>query len=470
MFRLQRSSEPVHSPHRLLEARLHGRLLSWPLAALALGGVLAVSTPPVPLQAALPPGTVVQQWNQIAEDTVIASGAFQNEGLIYMAYVSAAVYDAVVAIEGGYAPFASRIEAAPGTSVDAAVVEAAYTTLRFYFADFGSLVATLDARHMEALALLPAGPGTDAGRTVGVAAANAIIELRSNDGRITPVASTSSFPKKEPSPGVWRLTPPFTPPFDKPQTPWVGSVATFILTGSDQFHPPPPPPLTSQLWVDEFNEVKIAGAAASGTRTPEQTATARFWTANVIRQYNRLGRDLVMARSLDLMQSARLLAMMNIVGADAQISIMHWKYEFLFWRPVTVIDPSAVIADGFGPVDGFDDGNPRTAEEQGWRPLVANVPNHPEYPGAHGSITSAIAEVLTEFLGTDRLNVDIRGTDAGGALNATHHFDSAEQLREEIVGARLWAGLHYRGSTEAGVDLGRKIAHYDLDHAFKPVR
>jgi hypothetical protein len=436
----------------------------------AAGAVLVLAPPAVPLQAALPPGTVVQQWNQIAEDTVVGSGAFQNEGLIYMAYVSAAVYDAAVAIEGGYEPYAGRIEAAPGASVDAAVVEAAYTTLRFYFADVGPLVANLDARHAEALALLPAGPATSAGRDVGVAAASAIIELRTNDGRITPIASTSSFRKKDPGPGVWRLTPPFTPPFDKPQTPWVGSVATFILTGSDQFHPPPPPSLTSQRWVDEFNEVKISGAATSGSRTPAQTLTARFWTANVIRQYNRLGRDLVTARSLDLMQSARLLAMINVVGADAQISVMHWKYEFLFWRPVTAIDPTAVIADGFGPVDGFDDGNARTAEEHGWRPLVGNVPNHPEYPGAHGSLTSAVAEVLSEFFGTDQLNVDIRGTDAGGALNAMHHFDTAAELREEIVGARLWAGLHYRGSSEAGVDLGRKVAHYDLNHAFRRAR
>lgn len=42
-------------------------------------------------EAALPPGNAVQQWNKIAEHTVVGSGAFQNEGLIYMAYVSAVV-------------------------------------------------------------------------------------------------------------------------------------------------------------------------------------------------------------------------------------------------------------------------------------------------------------------------------------------------------------------------------------------
>jgi hypothetical protein len=148
---------------------------------------------------------------------------------------------------------------------------------------------------------------------------------------------------------------------------------------------------------------------------------------------------------------------------------MHWKYHFLFWRPVTAIDPSAVVDDGFGPVPGFDDGNPETVEEPGWRPLVT-TPNHPEYPAAHGSLTSAMAEVLSEFLGTRDIDMDIHGFDANGLpgnLDAVRHFDTAEQLRSEIIEARLWAGLHYRRSTEAGVELGQTVAHYDLRHAFR---
>jgi len=223
---------------------------------------------------------------------------------------------------------------------------------------------------------------------------------------------------------------------------------------------------------NEFNEIWVYGSLVSGARTAEQTAAARFWTANVIRQYNRLGRDLSTHRSLDLLQTARLLAMLNVVGADAQIAVMHWKYAYLFWRPVTAIDPFAVSNDSFGPVPGFVDGNAATAEETGWRPLVG-TPNHPEYPAAHGSITSAVAEVLTAFRGTGQIDVDIRGFDPSGALgnlSATRHFDTAAQLREEIVNARVWAGVHYRGSGEAGVDLGRSVAAYGLGRAFRPVK
>ena len=127
--------------------------------------------------------------------------------------------------------------------------------------------------------------------------------------------------------------------------------------------------------------------------------------------------------------------------------------------------------DGFGPVPGFDDGNPATVEQAGWRPL-ATTPNHPEYPAAHGTITSAMAEVLTSFLGTNRINIDLHGFDPAGAagnLDAVHHFDRAGDMRAEIVNARLWAGLHYRTSSEAGVALGRSVAKYDLRHAFRPL-
>lgn len=50
----------------------------------------------------------VAQWNKIAEDAVIRSNAFQNEGLIYMAYVSAAVYHFIVCLPDTTLPVTGR--------------------------------------------------------------------------------------------------------------------------------------------------------------------------------------------------------------------------------------------------------------------------------------------------------------------------------------------------------------------------
>ena len=418
--------------------------------------------------ATLPPGNTVQQWNKIAEDTVVGSGTFQPEGFIYMAYPSAAVYDAVVAIEGGFEPYGPPITAPPGASVDCAVVEAAYRTLRYYFSAFPVLVANLDAYYAEALSNF-GGCTTDggAGTLVGQTAATDIIDLRTDDGRMTPINVTSSFPTLPPAPSVWRLTPPFA----EPQTPWVGDVRPFVLQSLDQFLPDPPPSLQSLEWVEAFNQIKAYGALIGSARSDEQTRTALFYSANVIRQFNRVGREIADARGVGLLEMARLAAMVNLVGADALMSTFHAKYHYLFWRPVTAIDPSAVIADGFGPVPGYDDGNPATVEQTGWRPLLT-TPNHPEYPGAHPTITSAMAEVFSTFLGTNQIDLDLHGFDPAGSagnLNAVRHFDMPNDLRHEIVDARLWAGLHYRFSGVAGVVLGRNVAKYDLGHAFRPL-
>ena len=257
------------------------------------------------------------------------------------------------------------------------------------------------------------------------------------------------------SPGVWRLTPPFAPP----QTPWVGNVRPFIVQSLDQFLPDPPPLLQSDEWVDGFDQTKAYGAATGSLRSDEQTFIAKFWSANVIRQYNRVGRDIAATRGLSLLDTARLGAMVNVVAADAMMSKLHAKYHYLFWRPVTAIngslDPSAVTNDGFGPVPGYDDGNPATVEQAGWRPLLA-TPNHPEYPSAHCTLTSAMAEVFRTFLGTNHIDLDIHGFDPAGPagnLNAVRHFDMPNDLRQEVINARIWAGLHYHFSCVAGTVL-----------------
>lgn len=443
------------------------RLIAWAAVLIAIGVVAVAGATAPKAGAILPPGNAAEQWNQIAEDTVVSSGAFQNEGLVYMAYATAAMYDAVAGLQGRYTPLEPPFRVYKKASPDAAVVEAGYRTLVNYFP---AAAAKLDAFRAESLAAIPDGQAKLAGIRIGWVAANQLIRMRSGDGLTTPIGTTSTFPTLPAGPGVWRLTPPFA----APQTPWVANVKPFILDNVDRLLPPPPPALTSSTWVDGFNEIKSIGEATSTARSADQTAVARFWTANVIRQYNQVGREVATSRSLDVADAARLFAMIDVVAADAQISVMRAKYKYLFWRPVTAIDPTAIKpgGDGFGSVPGSGDGNPLTVEKAGWRPLIA-TPNHPEYPAAHGSLTSAMAQVLSAFLGTNAINVQIHGfsaTGAAGNLDAVRTFATADDLRTEIVNARVWAGLHYRFSGEAGVALGRSVAQYDLAHAFGPAK
>jgi hypothetical protein len=412
------------------------------LVAVAAVAVLAAA--PAAHAVALPPGNAALQWNKIAEDTAVGAGAFQGEAFLYLAYVSEAMDRAVNPGERN------------GQSADAAAAQAAHDILVHYFpAKASDLDALLDA----SLAGVPNTAAKRNGIKFGGLAADKIIRERAGDGLQTPIASTSPFATLPFGPGVWRLTP---AAFAKPQTPWMATMRPFVLASADQFLPAPPPSLQSQEWVDAFNEVKSLGAVNSATRTADQTAVASFWSANVNRQWGMLTRNLASSLGLDVPDAARWFAMVDVTMADAAIAFMNAKYHYLFWRPVTAIDPMSVTNDGFGPVPGFDDGNPATAEQVGWRPLLA-TPNHPEYPSAHATLTSAIAEVLTRYLGTANINVDVQGMPN---FSMTRHFDTADQLRTEVENARVWAGLHYRFSVNAGAELGREVADYDLDHAF----
>ena len=419
------------------------RALRYVVAAVTAFAVVPSAYATHDAEAALPPGDAAEQWNKIAEDTIVGSGAFQGEGFVYMAYVSMAMDRAVNPGER------------QGQSPDAAVTESAYRILVHYFP---ANAPDLTALHDAALAAIADGPAKRNGIVHGRLAADKVLRQRASDGLQTPIGSTSPFPTLARGPGVWRLTP---PAYAATQTPWMATMRPFGLKSADQFLPPPPPSLQSQQWVDAFNEVKSLGA----TRTPDQTAVAIFWTANVVPQYNGLARSIATNTSLDVPDTARLLATVNQVGADAMIAMMNAKYHYLFWRPVSAIDPTSVTNDVFGPVPGFDDRNPLTVEQPGWRSLVA-TPNHPEYPSAHATITSAVAEVLTHLLGTDQLDVDVQGTPS---LSVTRHFATADDLRADADNARVWAGLHYRFSVQAGSLLGRQVADYDLGHAFQPI-
>ncbi|MDQ2692661.1 MAG: phosphoesterase PA-phosphatase, partial [Chloroflexota bacterium] len=90
---------------------------------------------------------------------------------------------------------------------------------------------------------------------------------------------------------------------------------------------------------------------------------------------------------------------------------------------------------------------------------------HPEYPSAHGCVTSAQAEVFATFLGTQHIGVTIPSTVTG---IPARYYARANDLTQEIIDARVWAGLHYRVSDVTGADLGRKVAHWTLKRYFLP--
>jgi hypothetical protein len=419
-----------------------GLLVKYLLAAVLIA-VLAITLarPAAPARADSAGAESVVFWNQIMIRTVITNGGQPPPAsFVYGAYVQAAVYNAVVAIEGGYEPYKSTLAASPGASVDAAVATAAHDVLVQYFP---AQQGILDADYAAALAAISDEPAKVEGIALGAEAADEIIALRAGDG----LNANIGFTMPAPAPGVWQL-----PSGVNPLTPWMSRLRPFMLNSPDQFRPGPPPDLSSAEWAEQFNEMALYGRRDSTVRTAEQTTIARFWSSVPLTQYNQAYQLIATDRQLSALEAARLMAMGNVVGADALIGCFDAKYHYLFWRPAFAIP------------QGDNDGNPNTTGDPSFVPLLG-TPAHPEYPAAHGCETSAQAEVFAAFLGTQNIGVTIPSTVPD---IPARYYRTANELTKEIIDARVWGGLHYRESGITGANLGRKVAHWTLKRYFLP--
>jgi len=405
--------------------------------------------------ASAPSAQVAFDWNLNAVSAVRAAtttnelppGAtarplYQNESLVYMSYVQAAVYDAVMKISHRYELYHRFNAAAGNASLEAAVISATYHTLVFYLGDPSG---TLASKYAASLAALPADEKTERGVAVGAAAAADIEALRANDGRNAPASYTCPTPASPPSPGAYLCAPP--PSVQALQTPWLASMQPFLLPSASAFRAPAPPALDSSTYKNNLAETQAYGASNSTVRTPAQTATALFWNANVIFQFNKVLRDAAVQHNLDLVDTVRLLAMGEMITTDAAIACFDSKYHYMFWRPITAI---------------------RAGGDPSWTPLVA-TPNHPEYPSQHGCATTALLDTLAAAFGTRNLNLTIVGAaNPSGSQLTSRTFATVDDATSELVDARVWIGFHYRNSVIVGESLGKAVANWALARNFQP--
>jgi hypothetical protein len=353
-------------------------------------------------------------WNETAiTASAVHAGRAPAISPVDLAYVHAAIYDAVVALRGGYQPFAVRLQSVPaGASVDAAIAAAAHRVLVTLFPLDHTYV---DDRYAAALALVPDGESKVDGMNVGEQVAAALLASRAGDGWNAPVVYVPGS-----GPGAWQPTAP-APPI----APWLAVMRPFTFSSASQFRADPPPLLDSTQWAADYQEVQRLGNATSSLRTPSQTETAQFYGEHAGIQYAQIFRNFADAQGLSLEDSARLFAQLYVTSADALIACFDSKYHYSFWRPITAIRA------------GDSDGNPATIADALWTPLLA-TPNHPEYPSAHGCFTASIAQALADFFGTKKVTITLTST----VTNSSRSFDSTDDLIREIIDARVWAGIH----------------------------
>jgi hypothetical protein len=218
------------------------------------------------------------------------------------------------------------------------------------------------------------------------------------------------------------------------------------------FTAPGPPALTSDAYTRDLNEVKLVGAAGSTARTADQTEAAIWWHDRRSVGWE-IKRQLALGQRLDPLRTARLFAMVDLVVADTGIACFRQKEEWGFWRPITAIRAADT------------DGNPATAADPEWTPLLVTPP-FPEYPSGHACATGARMSVFRSFFGRDAVAFQAYSVDA----DATRSFTRFSQAVAELVDARVWGGLHFRAADVDGVRLGEAVARYATGHHFRPRR
>lgn len=386
-------------------------------------------------------GNIITDWDEKAV-SLVQTGTVRPPFTSHrtMAILHVAMFDAINSIEPRYKPYMVKLPAAPDISKEAAAAAAAGAVLVKLVPDAAADVQSTLASY---LATVPDGDTKAKGIELGQEVAARILAARENDGASGPDAY-----RPRTSPGVYI-------PTAMPVGWQVARMTPFVLASPSQFRAKPPPPLKSAEWARDYNEIKELGGKNSTKRTARQTEDARFWLLVGPRAYHPMPRQIVIAKNMDLLDSARFMALFSMGMVDCGIAFFDAKYKYEFWRPITAIR------------NGDIDGNPATERDASWEPIDA-TPLHPEYPCAHCVQSSTAAAVIQGLLGSDEIpEVALTSPFAPGVA---HRFTSLRAFTDEVANARIYAGFHYRFSTIAGREMGQKIGTYVIESMTQPAQ
>jgi len=322
---------------------------------------------------------------------------------------------------------------------------------------FPARQAELQAALSASLADVPRGAARYKGEAWGRFVGRKIVALRADDG-------ANGFVAYQPSGelGRWRPTPPAFAPALLPQWPYV---RPFAMTSGDQFRAPAPSALTSPEFVAAFAEVHDFGAAASATRTPDQTQIAYFWedgagTVTPPGHWQVIAQGLAERFGNDALENARLFALLSIVQADAAIASWDAKYAYDHVRPY-----SAIVEDA------DHDENAETVADPAWTSLIPTPP-FPAYTSGHSTFSGGSSRLLALLFGTDEIAFSGASPDPQRwpaiLPGVVRSWDSLSAAAEEAGQSRIYGGIHWQYDNQAGLAAGRAIADWAFEHFLAP--
>jgi len=349
-----------------------------------------------------------------------------------------AMFEAVNAIDRRYESYLNFPAGDESASQDAAAATAAYKVLHHHHP---AQRAALDESYAIAMAEVRDERAREAGRLIGEAAATAAIAA----GGIDPAIAQEPY-RPRTTAGEWIAT-------GLPQIePHMSAFRPWVIPSAAALRPPPPPALTSPVWARDYEEVRRLGGRTSTERTARQTLVARYRQAFDLTPSMRLAADAPGRRPV---QNARMFALYQMAFDDAALAMIVAKFHYNYWRPITAIR------------NGAADGNDATQPDPAWTPLLG-TPNFPEYPCGHCTVAAAAAEVMTAETGP-RPAGGVRVSSQAIPLSAVQVLPSWDEWAQQVSDSRIYGGVHYRFSNDAGDAIGRRAARMVLESAMRPL-
>jgi hypothetical protein len=435
--------------------------------------------PNKPVEIGFTENDVILEWNENVGRILSVTPAPPPILARHYMMAQIAVHDALNSIKPKYETYGLVDYRDNDAHPDAAVVSAAYWTLKDINAYLLGLPApglplqssgnNWDQWYADALAEIPDGPSKDAGIELGRRAATAIMARRSTDGyaqaRFVYVPTSPSTPAA----GIWRPTITSGPPVPASHMGglpyWAQYMQGVSIENASDFRPAAPPALSSAQYAEDYNEVKSLGARVNSTRTADQSVVAKFWQENMSVIWNRYTRNTLQYKKTDAWRSARLLALVNTAIFDAFLASFDGLYHYYAWRPESAIRATQ------------DDGNSLTDTDGTWLPFVTDIklpvgtlgaptPPIPEYPNPNAAMGDAVAEVLKSFFGTDQTYVSLVTRDVE-TTGTTRVFTSFDATADEFALSRIYAGFNFRYSIEAGQEMGTALGQHVYETMFR---
>jgi len=406
---------------------------------------------------------MVLRWNDAATYVVVRTLQLQAAPRIppfreshYYSMVNIAMHDALNNIVPKYKSYALNARD-KDADPDAAVAKAAHDVISYSFGKLNPPAnntpqVVQDSIHnllTHCLNLIPDGEAKTKGIALGAAAAQAIIQNRTNDGSLNATGTIIQGV----NPGEYRTTPPFIAGvYDSPG--W-GNVKTFGIQNSTHFAVPPPYSLTSAEYTADYNEVKRLGCSTCtgvNGRSQDQERIARFWVESSAFGWNKVAKAIIAEKNLDAWKTARLFALLQMSVADAYIACLKAKMIHFFWRPYTAI------------LLGDNDGNPNTVGDPNWQVLVFPIPPIADHPSAHAAAGGAAAELLKSFFETDNIDFSFESSSLPG--NPRSYSSFSEAARENSL-SRIYVGYHFRKAVDDGQTLGNNVGAWVATHSLQ---